>query len=48
MYQLQSVDIVAFDILHDGSVRHPVSHGDELPYLRILPSPNKVQDVRVG
>jgi len=47
-YQLQSVNMIVFDVVHDSPVRHPLRHSDELPPLPILQNSNKVQDVRVG
>jgi len=47
-YQFQSVGLMIFNVLHDGSVHHPLRNGDELSFPHVFLSPNEFQDVRMG
>jgi len=47
-YQLQSVGVILFNVLHDSTMHHPLRHSDELSFPRIFLGPNKFQDVRMG
>jgi len=46
-YKFQSVDVVTFNVLYNIPMCHPIRHGRELPFLRVVLNPNELQDVRV-
>jgi len=47
-YQLQPVDCILPDVLHDVPVSHPFRHRDKLAFLYVLLNAGKLQDVRMG